>query len=100
MAKTVVKTSQAVESYIKSTVARLPGTMDKIWKMRGKRCSSKNLHKDLQQHYNFYKRPYNGELDIGSYEPWQCRKIVNDVVEDFLNLYFLHDDVVEKGTYK
>ncbi|KAH3805458.1 hypothetical protein DPMN_133761 [Dreissena polymorpha] len=96
LAKTVVKTPQAVESYIKSTVAKLPGTMDKIWKMR----------EDLQQHYNYYKRPYNGELDIGSYEPWQvqdyfvCREIVNDVVEDFLNLYFLHDDVVEKGTYK
>ncbi|KAH3805521.1 hypothetical protein DPMN_133825 [Dreissena polymorpha] len=96
LAKTVVKTPQAVESYIKSTVAKLPVTMDKIWKMR----------EDLQQHYNYYKRPYNGELDIGSYEPWQvqvyfvCREIVNDVVEDFLNLYFLHDDVVEKGTYK
>lgn len=34
LAKSVVKTPQAVESYIKSTVAKLPGTMDKIWKMR------------------------------------------------------------------
>jgi DNA-binding MltR family transcriptional regulator len=31
---------------------------------------------------------------------FQSREIVNDVVEDFLNLYFVHDDVVEKGTYK
>ena len=31
---------------------------------------------------------------------FQCKDIVNDVVEDFLNVYFDHDDILEKGTYK
>ncbi|XP_052784238.1 uncharacterized protein LOC128220031 isoform X2 [Mya arenaria] len=90
------KPVQGVDSYIKSTVTQLPGTIDKIFKMRD----------NLQHHYNYYKKPYNGELDLGSYQPWQiqdyflCRGIVDDVVENFLNLYFLHDDVVESGTYK
>ncbi|XP_060598598.1 uncharacterized protein LOC132752305, partial [Ruditapes philippinarum] len=90
------KPAQGVDSYIKSTVEALPQAMDKIWKIR----------EDLQSHYNYYKKPYNGELGLSSYQPWQIqdyfmsRDIVNDVVEDFLNLYFVHDDVVEKGTYK
>lgn len=85
-----------VDSYLQQTVTELPNTLDKIFKIRT----------DLEQHYLFYRKPYNGELGIDSYEPWQipdyamCREIVNDVVDDFLNLYFKDVSVVEKGTYK
>lgn len=87
---------QGVETLIKQTVQKLPDTMDKIWQMR----------ENLQKHYQYYKKPYLGELGLGSYEPWQvpdyfiCHDIVKDVVDDFLNLYLPHDDAVEGETYK
>ncbi|KAL4219974.1 hypothetical protein ACF0H5_020385 [Mactra antiquata] len=90
------KSVQGVDSFIKKTVDKLPNTMDKIFKMR----------ENIQSHYQYYKKPYNGELGLSSYEPWQiqdyfaCRDIVDEVVENFLNLYFIHDDVVERGTFK
>lgn len=31
------------------------------------------FREDLQHHYNYYKKPYRGELGLGSYQPSQIQ---------------------------
>ncbi|WAR27398.1 hypothetical protein MAR_013102 [Mya arenaria] len=88
------KPVQGVDSYIKSTVTQLPGTIDKIFKMRD----------NLQHHYNYYKKPYNGELDLGSYQPWQIQDyfletgdMIDEVIGEMYHMY--RDDIWGHSQY-
>ena len=56
-----------------------------------------NLHRYLSARRKGLINWHNTFVDLLSF---QCREIVNEVVEDFMNLYFKYDNVVEKGTYK
>ncbi|KAL3846956.1 hypothetical protein ACJMK2_017896 [Sinanodonta woodiana] len=84
-----------IESLIRETVHSLPDTVDRIWKMR----------EDLDKHYQFYQKPYKGEMGIRSYEYWQIpdyfmvKSIVDELVEDFLNHYLQPDDGLGKETH-
>ncbi|XP_062567851.1 uncharacterized protein LOC134230091 isoform X2 [Saccostrea cucullata] len=86
----------SVDSYVQQTINTLPQTMDRIAQLR----------QQVQQHYVSYEKPYRGELGIQTYQPHQMkdyfmvRGIVDDVVNDFLDVYFPEAvPMVEKEAY-
>ncbi|XP_022340987.2 uncharacterized protein LOC111135323 isoform X3 [Crassostrea virginica] len=86
----------SVDSYVQNTIDTLPQTMDRIAQLR----------QQVQQHYVSYEKPYRGEMGIQTYLPHQMkgyfmvRGIVDDLVNDFLDVYFPEAiPMVEKEAY-
>ncbi|KAK3698156.1 hypothetical protein RRG08_021667 [Elysia crispata] len=78
------------DSVIRKAVEDMPDAVDRIWNLR------ENLHRD----YEARRKPYNGELGLDSYQPWQIpdfimvRKLLEEFVEDFLIKHLPPDDIV------
>ncbi|GFR92158.1 hypothetical protein ElyMa_004346400 [Elysia marginata] len=78
------------DSVVRKAVHDMPDAVDRIWTLR------ENLHQD----YEARRKPYNGELGLDSYQPWQIphfimvRKLLEEFVDDFLVKNLPPDDIV------
>ncbi|RUS78883.1 hypothetical protein EGW08_013358, partial [Elysia chlorotica] len=78
------------DSVVRKAVEDMPDAVDRIWNLR------ENLHQD----YEARRKPYNGELGLDSYQPWQIpdfimvRKLLEEFVDDFLIKHLPPDDIV------
>ncbi|PVD18530.1 hypothetical protein C0Q70_21079 [Pomacea canaliculata] len=73
----------STSSLVKRAVNAMPQTVDRI----------KYLKATLQHDYERRKKPYNGELGVNSYKPWQMedyvivRSLVEEIIDDFIAQY-------------
>ncbi|XP_076453551.1 uncharacterized protein LOC143288799 [Babylonia areolata] len=74
-------------SLMHRAVLDMPYAVHRIWQLK----------EDIRHDYETKRRPYNGELGIQSYEPWQLddflwiRKFVEDFLDDFVSKYIPPD---------